>query len=295
MVVDVSNSPSFEGAAVLEFFATSTRNLLAAEAGRGRGPSRRAVGGGHRSPRGQRLLPRQARSGEADHGARRSRTRSSTRHSSSSSSRASPRRPPRVTRSASRRCSSSRWPPTTSPAAVGKVSRGPAGQRHPRDRRARAVPPRRARPPGPAASATTHVTWSPTRTRRTSAPSWTSARWSPATALSSGRPASRIGSSNRTSPPSPSISAVPARGQHVDVRTQPIRRAARVSAGRVPRHSSHDRVDRHRATRLDPSHLGVPACRDDHRAASSVMLGPKSGEGTTKARSTSPLSASHSQ
>src|SRR5262245_59025783 len=31
-VVDVSNSPSFEDAAVLKFFQTSTRNLLAAEA-----------------------------------------------------------------------------------------------------------------------------------------------------------------------------------------------------------------------------------------------------------------------
>lgn len=32
VVVDVSNSPTFEDAAVLEFFTTSTRNLLAAEA-----------------------------------------------------------------------------------------------------------------------------------------------------------------------------------------------------------------------------------------------------------------------
>ena len=32
VVVDVSNSPSFDDAAVLEFFTTSTRNLLAAEA-----------------------------------------------------------------------------------------------------------------------------------------------------------------------------------------------------------------------------------------------------------------------
>src|SRR5918995_4449777 len=32
VVVDVSNAPSFEDAAVLEFFETSTRNLLAAEA-----------------------------------------------------------------------------------------------------------------------------------------------------------------------------------------------------------------------------------------------------------------------
>jgi uncharacterized protein YbjT (DUF2867 family) len=37
VVVDVSNSPSFEPAAVLEFFETSTRNLLAAEASAGVG------------------------------------------------------------------------------------------------------------------------------------------------------------------------------------------------------------------------------------------------------------------
>ena len=37
VVVDVSNSPNFEPAAVLEFFETSTRNLLAAEAAAGVG------------------------------------------------------------------------------------------------------------------------------------------------------------------------------------------------------------------------------------------------------------------
>jgi uncharacterized protein YbjT (DUF2867 family) len=37
VVIDVSNSPSFEDAAVLEFFTTSTRNLLAAEAEAGVG------------------------------------------------------------------------------------------------------------------------------------------------------------------------------------------------------------------------------------------------------------------
>src|SRR5580765_2105338 len=37
VVVDVSNSPSFEGAAALTFFETSTRNLLAAEAEAGVG------------------------------------------------------------------------------------------------------------------------------------------------------------------------------------------------------------------------------------------------------------------
>src|SRR5262245_45936340 len=35
VVVDVSNSPSFEDAAVLTFFETSTRNLLAAESAAG--------------------------------------------------------------------------------------------------------------------------------------------------------------------------------------------------------------------------------------------------------------------
>ena len=37
VVVDVSNSPSFEDDAVLEFFTTSTRNVLAAEAAAGVG------------------------------------------------------------------------------------------------------------------------------------------------------------------------------------------------------------------------------------------------------------------
>lgn len=37
VVVDVSNSPSFEAAAVMEFFTTSTRNLLTAEAAAGVG------------------------------------------------------------------------------------------------------------------------------------------------------------------------------------------------------------------------------------------------------------------
>src|SRR5262249_23241321 len=37
VVVDVTNSPSFEDAAVLTFFETSTRNLLAAEAAAGVG------------------------------------------------------------------------------------------------------------------------------------------------------------------------------------------------------------------------------------------------------------------
>ena len=68
VVVDVSNSPSFEDAAVLEFFDTSTRNLLDAEADRRRGTSRRAVGRRHRTSARQRLPPGEGRAGEADQG-----------------------------------------------------------------------------------------------------------------------------------------------------------------------------------------------------------------------------------
>jgi uncharacterized protein YbjT (DUF2867 family) len=57
VVVDVSNSPSFEDAAVLEFFQTSTGNVLASRAGRRRGASRRALGRRNRSPVRERLLP----------------------------------------------------------------------------------------------------------------------------------------------------------------------------------------------------------------------------------------------
>src|SRR5262249_17105010 len=47
VVVDVANSPSFEDKAVLEFFETSGRNVLAAEAagGRGRHPVPLSIGG----------------------------------------------------------------------------------------------------------------------------------------------------------------------------------------------------------------------------------------------------------
>ncbi len=49
VVVDVSNSPSFEESAVMEFFTTSTRNLLKVR-GRGRCDAlRRAVRGGNRA------------------------------------------------------------------------------------------------------------------------------------------------------------------------------------------------------------------------------------------------------
>ena len=55
-VVDVANSPSFEDRAVLEFFETSGRNLLAGGSGCRSAAPRGVVGGRHGSPFGERLL-----------------------------------------------------------------------------------------------------------------------------------------------------------------------------------------------------------------------------------------------
>src|ERR1700741_4712206 len=53
VVVDVSNSPSFEDAAVMEFFKTSTRNLLSGEAAAGVGHHvALSIVGPDRSPNG---------------------------------------------------------------------------------------------------------------------------------------------------------------------------------------------------------------------------------------------------
>ena len=72
VVIDLANSPSFEDKAVLEFFETSGRNLLAAR-GRGRRQaSCRAVDRRNRPDARQRLFPRQGRPGEADRGLRHS-------------------------------------------------------------------------------------------------------------------------------------------------------------------------------------------------------------------------------
>ena len=64
VAIDLANSSSFEDKAVLEFFETSGRNLLAAEAA-GRPAPRRAI---HRRNRPERqwLFPRQDRSREID-------------------------------------------------------------------------------------------------------------------------------------------------------------------------------------------------------------------------------------
>ena len=66
VVVDVSNSPSFEADAVLSFFETSTKNLLEAEEQAGVGHHvALSVVGTERLTR-ERLLPGQDRPGEAD-------------------------------------------------------------------------------------------------------------------------------------------------------------------------------------------------------------------------------------
>jgi len=66
VVVDVTNSPTWEDAAVLNFFETSTRNLLAAESDAGVGHHvALSVVATDRPPR-KRLLPRQTCAGEPD-------------------------------------------------------------------------------------------------------------------------------------------------------------------------------------------------------------------------------------
>ena len=66
VVVDVTNAPSWEDAAVLQFFETSTRNLLIHGAAAGVGHYvALSVVGTERLPR-KRVLPRQARSGDLD-------------------------------------------------------------------------------------------------------------------------------------------------------------------------------------------------------------------------------------
>ena len=70
VVVDVSNSPSFEEAAVMEFFTTSTRNLLKDAAACRCDALRRALRGGNRAYTRQSLPPSEERSGNADQGCR---------------------------------------------------------------------------------------------------------------------------------------------------------------------------------------------------------------------------------
>ena len=89
VVVDVSNSPSFDDAAVLNFFQTSTKNLLACEATAGvRHHVALSVVGTERLQESGYAARRARR--RSSSGSHRSRTRSCMRRSSSSSSTPSP-------------------------------------------------------------------------------------------------------------------------------------------------------------------------------------------------------------
>ena len=114
VVVDVSNSPSWEDAAVMKFFETSTRNLLAYEASAGVGhhvalsvvgTERLSESGYFRAKIAQEKLDQRSPP---------SPTRSSARRSSSNSSRALPTFPSTARRCVCQLCFSSRWPPTMS-------------------------------------------------------------------------------------------------------------------------------------------------------------------------------------
>ena len=114
VVVDVSNSPSWEDAAVMNFFETSTRNLLAYEAAAGVGHhvalsvvgSERLVESGYfRAKIAQENLIRVPQS----------LTQLCVRRSSMNSSKASLIFPQTATKYACHLCSSSPWLPTMSP------------------------------------------------------------------------------------------------------------------------------------------------------------------------------------
>jgi len=113
VVVDVSNSPSWEDAAVLKFFETSTRNLLNYEAAAGVGhhvalsvvgTDRLSESGYFRAKIAQEKLIKESSIPYS----------SCTRRSSSSSSRASLTFPSSATRCICHLCFSSRWLATMS-------------------------------------------------------------------------------------------------------------------------------------------------------------------------------------
>ena len=112
VAVDVSNSPSWEDAAVLKFFETSTRNLLTYESAAGIGhhvalsvvgTDRLSESGYFRAKIAQEKLIKES-----------SPTPSCTRRSSSSSSKGLPTFPSTATRCICHLCFSSRWLPTMS-------------------------------------------------------------------------------------------------------------------------------------------------------------------------------------
>ena len=132
VVVDVTNSPSWEDAAVLKFFETSTRNLLTYEAAAGVGHHvALSVVGTERLAR-KRLLPGQDCPGETDQG-----IFHPLLHRASDAVLRVSKGPRRHLHSTAKRCGchmcfSSRWPPTMWRVPWAELQRS-AGKRHRRN------------------------------------------------------------------------------------------------------------------------------------------------------------------
>ena len=169
VVVDVSNSPSVEDEAVMDFFQTSTRNLLAAEQAAGVGHHvALSVVGCDRLPDSGYMRAKVAQEGlieassipytivRATQFYEFVKTIADAATEGDNRSRAVRGYSARRGR---RRCKRG-----------GQDRRGHAGGRHRRGRRSRAVPLRRAHPPGPERARRPAPTWSSTPTRATSAP-----------------------------------------------------------------------------------------------------------------------------
>ena len=141
VVVDVSNSPSFEDGPAWDFFTTATANLLAAAEGPG---SHTMSHCRWSAPTGCSTVatsaPRRCRRSSSRKPA--SRSRSCARPSSSSSSAASPIRRPTATPCGFRPRPSSRWRPMMSP-PLSPAPRSASRRRHPRSRRPGPVSARR--------------------------------------------------------------------------------------------------------------------------------------------------------
>nr|WP_197682958.1 NmrA family transcriptional regulator [Jiangella sp. DSM 45060] len=191
VVVDVSNSPSFEDEAVLRFFETSTRNLLAAEAQAQVGHHvALSIVGADALPDSGYLRAKVAQESLIEAGpipysiVRSTQFFEFVKSIADGATAGTEVRLPHVL-----------FQPVAAADAAGVVGRtavgdpGTGGSRSAgRSGSGSTTSPGTAWPPG-----TIPARWSPIRTPATSAPSWTSGRWSPAPARCSARPDSPTG------------------------------------------------------------------------------------------------------
>ena len=194
VVVDVSNSPSFEDAAVHGLLHPLHDQPAGRRTGSGRRPPRRPLDRGNRAPARQRLLPGQSRAGGADprfRGSLHARARNAVLRVRGRNRRQRDGRRHRATAAC----------PHAADRRRRRRDRGRrAGARSARERNgaggwSRAVRHGRLRPARPLAPRAIRGRWSPIRRRAISAPTSTSGAWCPRTAPpSSRRPATRTGS-----------------------------------------------------------------------------------------------------